>query len=216
MTGWAVTNVDSLDAIPVGDGVVWRPVRRRFDIRAFGINAYTSEGVGQHIVEEHDELGSGAGGHEELYIVVRGRATFTVGGEALDAPAGTLIFVRDPGLKRVAIAEEEGTLVLAVGGEPGTAYAVAPWEFNFGSMPALAAGKYDDAITVLEGGLAEYPGNASILYNLACAESLHGRTADALAHLRESVRGDPKYAERAHVDPDFDPIRSEPGFPTAP
>ena len=119
MTGWEVTSFDSLDAIPVGDGVVWRPVRRQFDIRAFGTNAYTSEGVGKHIIEEHDELGAGAGGHEELYVVVRGRATFTVDGERIDAPAGTLVFIRDPALKRVAIAEEEGTVVLAVGGEPG-------------------------------------------------------------------------------------------------
>ena len=103
-------------------------MRRRLGIRAFGINAYTSEGVGQHVVEEHDETGSGAGGHEEMYVVVRGRATFTLGGETLDAPAGTIVFIRDPAVKRVAIAEEEGTLVLAVGGEPGAPYEVSPWE----------------------------------------------------------------------------------------
>jgi tetratricopeptide repeat protein len=213
MSGWEVTSFDSLDAIPVGDGVVWRPVRRQFDIRAFGTNAYTSEGVGKHIIEEHDELGAGAGGHEELYVVVRGRATFTVDGETTDAPAGTLIFIRDPALKRFAIAEEDDTVVLAVGGEPGQAYAVSPWEFSFGAMPALAAGRYDEAIALLESGLAEYPGNASILYNLACAESLHGLTAQAITHLGEALPGNPKYAARAAVDPDFDPIRGEPGFP---
>jgi hypothetical protein len=213
MSGWEVTNLDSLDAIPIGDGVVWRPVRRQFDIRAFGTNAYTSEGVGKHIVEEHDELGAGAGGHEELYVVVRGRATFTVDGEAIDAPAGTLVFVRDPALKRVAIAEEEGTVVLAVGGEPGRAYEVAPWEFSFGAMPALAEERYEEAIALLEAGLAEHPGNASILYNLACAESLSGRTPEAIAHLSAALPGNPKYEARARVDPDFDSIRGEPGFP---
>jgi hypothetical protein len=206
-------HLDSLDSIPVGDGVVWRPVRRRFGIRAFGTNAYTSEGVGTHIIEDHDELGSGAHGHEELYVVVRGRATFTVDGEAVDAPAGTMVFIGDPALKRVAIAEEEGTIVLAVGGEPGQAYEVSPWEFSFGAMPALAAGRYEEAIAMLEAGLAEHPGNASILYNLACAESLHGRTKGALAHLSEALPDNPKLAERARVDPDFDPIRDEPGFP---
>ena len=34
---------------------------------------------------------------------------------------GTLVFIRDPALRRVAIAEEAGTVVLAVGGEPGRA-----------------------------------------------------------------------------------------------
>jgi len=157
MSGWEVSSFDSLDAISVGDGVVWRPVRRQFDIHAFGINAYTSEGVGQHIVEEHDELGSGAAGHEELYIVVRGRAIFTVDGETIDAPAGTIVFVRDPALKRVAIAEEDGTIVLAVGGEPGQAYQVSPWETNFGAIPALHEGRYADAIAMLEAGPTKHP-----------------------------------------------------------
>jgi hypothetical protein len=214
MTGWEVTRLDDLDAIPVGDGVVWRPIRKRFGIRAFGTNAYTSEGVGQHIVEEHDETGSGAGGHEELYVVIRGRATFTVDGETVDAPAGTMVFVGDPALKRVAIAEEEGTVVLAVGGEPGRAYEVSPWETNFASLPLLKEGRYAEAVELLAEGLRDHPGNASILYNLACAESLDGRTAEALAHLRESLAaGPPRYTERAKVDPDFDPIRAEPGFP---
>ena len=124
-----------------------------------------------------------------------------------------MVFIGDPALKRAAIAEEEGTIVLAVGGEPGQAYEVSPWEFSFGAMPALTAGRHEEAIALLEAGLTEYPGNASILYNLACAESLHGRTTEALTHLREALPGNPKYAERARVDPDFDPIRGEPGFP---
>jgi hypothetical protein len=214
MTGWEVTTFDSLDSIPVGEGVIWRPVRRQFDIRAFGINAYTSEGIGQHIVEEHDEKGSGAGGHEELYVVVRGRATFTVDGEEIDAPAGTMVFVRDPALRRVAVAEEEGTIVLAVGGEPGSVYEVSPWEFNFGAIPLMSEGRFVEAIALIQKGLDEHHGNASLLYNLACAEALEGRTAEALAHLRESLATNPKFAERARVDPDFDAIRDLPGFPT--
>ncbi len=213
MTGWEVAHLDSLDAIPVGEGVVWRPLRRQFDIRAFGINAYTSEAVGQHIIEKHHELGSGAGGHEELYVVVRGRATFTVAGESVDAPAGTMIFVRDPALERVAVAEEEGTLVLAIGGEAGSAYEISPWEFNFGAMPLLRERRFREAIALIQKGLDEHHGNASLLYNLARAESLEGRTPEALTHLRESLAANPTYAERARVDPDFDPIRGEPGFP---
>jgi hypothetical protein len=211
--GWDAVRLDELDAVPLPEGLVWRPVRRRLGIRAFGINAYTSEGPGRHVVEEHDEAGSGAGGHEEVYVVVRGRATFTIGGEALDAPAGTIVFIRDPALKRLAIAEEEGTFVLAVGGEPGRAFEVSPWEFSFSAGPLLAEGRYDEAIALMEEGLAERPGNASLLYNLACAESLAGRPLEALGHLTEALRAEPSYAERARLDPDFDPIRREPGFP---
>src|SRR5205085_10592306 len=104
MSGWETVHLDELDSIPIA-GVVWHPVRRRLGVRAFGVNAYTAEGVGKQVVEEHDETGGGAGGHEELYLVVQGRATFTVDGETIEAPAGTIVFIRDPKLKRVALAE---------------------------------------------------------------------------------------------------------------
>jgi len=127
MSGWESAHVDELDALRVA-GVVWRPVRRRFDIRAFGMNAYTAEGVGEQIVEEHDESNLG---HQEVYVVVRGRVTFTIGDETLDAPAGTLVFIRDPSLRRVAVAETGDAVVLAVGNAPGKAYEVSEWEERF-------------------------------------------------------------------------------------
>jgi hypothetical protein len=88
-------------------------------------------------VERHDEReddGSAAGRHEELYVVLRGRARFVVDGEAHDAPAGTLVAVLDPAAVREAVAEEEGTVVLAVGARPGVAFEPSPWE-----LQALAA-----------------------------------------------------------------------------
>jgi tetratricopeptide (TPR) repeat protein len=210
--GWEAVHVDELDAIPVA-GVVWHPLRRRLGIRAFGTNVYTSEGVGKHIVEEHDELGSGAGGHEEMYVVLRGRARFTIDGEDLDAPAGTIVFVQNPAVRRVAFEEEEGTVVLAVGGEPGRAYEPSPWEHTFSAVPLLRDERWDEAIAELEAGLREHPRNASILYNLACAESMSGRTVEALTHLQEAIRRNPSYRRNAATDPDFAPIRREPGFP---
>jgi tetratricopeptide (TPR) repeat protein len=211
-TGWEAVRVDDLDAIPVA-GVIWRPLRRRLGIRAFGTNVYTSQGVGKLIVEEHDELGSGAGGHEEMYVVLRGRARFTIDGESLDAPAGTIVFIRDPAVKRVAVEEEAGSVVLAVGGEPGRAYEPSPWEHTFSAVPMLANEQWDEAIAELEAGLREHPGNAAILYNLACAESMAGRTIDALTHLQEAVRRNPRFRQNAATDPDFAAIRREPGFP---
>jgi len=38
----SVRHVDELDRIEMEDGFVWRPIRRAFDIRAFGVNAYTT------------------------------------------------------------------------------------------------------------------------------------------------------------------------------
>jgi hypothetical protein len=211
--GWQATRLAELDSVPLFDGIVWHPVRSKLGIRASGINAYTSEEVGGQVVEEHDETGGGSAGHEELYVVVAGRATFTIGGETLDAPAGSLVFISDPKLRRKAIAEEAGTLVLAIGAEPGVAYEVSPWESYFGALPALREKRYDDAIAQIEAGLVERPGHPSILYNLACAESLAGRPLEAITHLQEAVRADGTYLERARTDPDFDTIRREQGFP---
>jgi quercetin dioxygenase-like cupin family protein len=64
------------------------------------------------VIEEHDELGSGSGGHEELYFVATGHAEFTLDGATVDAPAGSIVFVR-PEQRRGAIAKASGTTVLA-------------------------------------------------------------------------------------------------------
>jgi uncharacterized Ntn-hydrolase superfamily protein len=48
-----------------------------------------------------------------------------------------------------------------------------------------------------------------LLYNLACYESLAGRSAAAVTHLRRAVELDGSYRALAADDPDFDPIRAE-------
>jgi hypothetical protein len=105
-------------------------VRRHFDVRAFGVNGITGN-AGDEMVEPHDERDDERNltdGHEELFAVMSGHAVFTVGGEDLDAPAGTLVFVRDPSLIRSARATADGTSILAVGGKAGAPYHVARWE----------------------------------------------------------------------------------------
>jgi tetratricopeptide (TPR) repeat protein len=77
----------------------------------------------------------------------------------------------------------------------------------------LDAGRYDEALELFAEGLREHPSNPSLLYNLACAEARAARTEDAVAHLREAIAGDGRWAERARTDPDFDGIRGAPGFP---
>jgi len=124
--------LDDLQATPV-EGTLWKPIRSTLGIRAFGINAYAAERAGDRLFNEHDETESFAGRqrHEELYVVLEGRATFTVDGEDVDAPARTLVFVEDPASRRGAVAAEAGTTVLAIGGPVGEAYEPAPWEARF-------------------------------------------------------------------------------------
>lgn len=204
------THVDELDAIELPDGFVWRPIRRRFGIRAFGVNAYTAREVGGRLVEEHSEV---ALGHQEIYLVLRGRARFTIDGTEHDLGPGQLVFLRDPAIRRGAVALELDTVVIALGGRPGSAHTVSPWEAMFAAVPAVNRGEWAEAIALHETALAEQPDNAPLLYNLACVESLAGRHLDALLHLERAVELDPKWAEHARADPDFDAIRAEPAFP---
>ena len=199
---------------PGRDGLVWHPVRRRLGIRAFGINAYTGEAVGKHVVEEHDETGGGAGGHEELYVVVRGRATFTVDGETLDAPAGTLVFIRDPTLKRSAIAEEEGTLVLAVGGEPGAPTRSRRGSAYFAAMPLLDSGALGRGDRAARGGPARASRQPVAPLQPRLRRVARGPQGDALTHLQEAVGARRNATPTApRVDPDFDAIRARARLP---
>ena len=116
---------------PEAGSYEWKPVRHHLDVRSFGVNAMVAPGAGNEVVEEHDEMGSNAAQHEELYFVARGHARFTVAGEEVDAPTGTFVFVADPQAVRSARALEAGTTVLAVGGKPGEAYRVSAWEKKY-------------------------------------------------------------------------------------
>lgn len=105
-------------------------VRRHFDVRAFGVNGITGN-AGEEMVEPHHEADDEVNrtdGHEELFAVMSGHAVFTVDGETVDAPAGTLVFVRDPSLIRSARATLDGTSILAVGARAGVPYEISRWE----------------------------------------------------------------------------------------
>ena len=51
-----------------------------------------------------------------------------------------------------------------------------------------------------------------MFYNLACCESLAGRTTDAVAHLRRAIDMSERFRAYAKDDSNFDPIRDEPAF----
>jgi hypothetical protein len=207
-------HVDDLERLHATEHGIWRPVRRRLGITAFGINGYTAERAGDPVIEPHDELGSGAGHHEELYLVQSGHATFTIDGEEVDAPAGTLVFVPDPEARRSAVAVEAGTTLLVIGGRTGAALPTAPYEHWFAAEPVFRAGDHAGAEAILLEGLREHPGHPGMLYNLACVAAQAGNPDRALDRLRQAVEADPSLARSAASDPDFDPIRDLPGFPS--
>jgi tetratricopeptide (TPR) repeat protein len=204
-----LVHIDELDAIEMPEGFVWRPVRRRFGIGAFGTNAYTPGASGQ-IVEEHTEQ---VLGHEELYLVLRGRVRFTVGDDEHELGPGQLVHLRDPSLRRAGVALTDDAAVLAVGGKPGAPHEVSAWEYTFAASPHVRAGRYDDARRMLHEGLEAKPGSPPILYDLACVEALAGEKDKALELLNESVAAEERFREYAQTDEDFASIRDDPGFP---
>jgi tetratricopeptide (TPR) repeat protein len=189
------------------------PIRIPLGIGAFGINAYAAREAGGHLIEEHDELGAGAGGHEEVYLVLKGHARFVVDGEEVDGPAGTFVFLPDPATRRGATAAEAETVVLVVGGTRGEAFEPSPWESWLEALPLYTAKDYEGATAILARALEEHPDNPNVLYNLACCEALAGHGGQALEHLRRSAELDPRVVDWASADSDLDPIRDEPGFP---
>jgi len=211
--GARVITIDDVETLPVLDGELqWHPLRHTLGIRAFGINAYTAAKAGDLVVEEHTEE---ALGHEEVYIVLEGRATFVLDGEEFDAPAGTVVHLSDPRVKRLAHAAQDGTRVLAVGGPPDAAYEPSPWEPAFRAEALARASDPEGAVAIVRESLEQHPDNPSVLYNLACFETLAGHHDDAIAHLTQAIELRPASREWAQTDSDLDALRERPDFPAA-
>ena len=209
--GARVIRIDEVQSLPVVGGTLqWHPLRHELGISAFGMNAYTAAKAGDLVVEAHTEE---ALGHEEVYVVLSGRATFTLDGEELDAPAGTVVHLSDPKVRRVARAVEDGTRVLAVGAKPGVAYEPSPWEAAFRAEALARSGDLDGAVRICHEALAEHPDNASALYNLACFETLAGRGDEAFAHLERAIELRPEARQWAQTDEDLAPLRERADFP---
>jgi tetratricopeptide (TPR) repeat protein len=201
--GYEVTSLTGIESVKGPGTLQWTPLRKHLGITAFGINAYTATEAGQDVVEEHNEERLG---HEEIYVVVAGRATFVLDGEEVEVPAGSAVFLRDPKVKRYARAEESGTTVLAVGGKPGS-HEVSAWEYFFTAY-AIAEDDLDGAIDELNAGLAEKPDHAPLHYHLACINARAGRLDEARRQLDRALELDPELRKWADEDEDLAPIRS--------
>ena len=205
---YSIVRIPEIEPISVA-GVHWKPLRRTLGIDAFGINAYAAEAVGEHVVEEHTEETLG---HQEAYVVIAGHATFSLDGEEIDAPRGTVVFIRDPQVRRSAVAVEVGTTVLAIGGVPGV-HTPSAWEWYFEAEKYREAGNHDAALELLADAEERFPNHAGVLYSLACWQSLAGDTGAAIASLQAAFQADPKSAKWAEGDADLDAIRGLPGSP---
>src|SRR4051812_6878075 len=118
MPDWTAVRIDEVEAVPwQGTELRWHPLRSALGTLVTGIAAFTAPRAGQELVEDHVESADGRG-QEELYLVLRGRAAFTLDGEALDAPAGTIVRA-GPTVRRHAVAAEPDTAGVAIGGPRG-------------------------------------------------------------------------------------------------
>jgi hypothetical protein len=208
---YGTARIDELERLPAfGEHGVWRPVRHHFGIEGFGINAYTADQAGDRVIEQHDELGAaGAGRHQELYVVLTGRAAFTLDGEEVDAAAGTFVFVGEPDVVRGAVASEAGTTVIAIGARPGVPFEVSPWEYRF---RARAVGG-PEAHEILDEAAERYPDDWTVPYDRACLYALDGDSAAAaLESLARAVELHPEVRSRAVDDEDLASLRGDPEF----
>ena len=206
-----VTSLDTLEPQEGADGARWFRLRRDLDVGAFGVNAYGAD-AGERVIEEHDELGTGAGRHEELYLILRGSATFELGGDKRRVGPGEIVFIYDPSVRRGAIADQDGTVVLVVGGKPGVAYAVSAWEAAADAYPLWRSGDIAGAVEILRSVVETNPEAGIVLYNLACAETLLGEHDAAIDHLRRAIEAEERFREFAKTDGDFDAVRDRAEF----
>jgi hypothetical protein len=213
---YVFARLDDLEPAPLiapgatDDGRQRFDVRRRLDITSFGIQAFRAPSE-VDVIREHDEIGPlGSAGQEELYIVLNGAATFEIDGEALEAPAGSLVLVQ-PAAKRKALAKDDATTILVVGGTPGEAYVPAPIEASE-AMAAYGAGDYETAIAKQLVVVEKRPTDPVACFNAACFEARAGRTGEAIDHLQRAIDIDDRIKELIRTDEDLDSLREDPRF----
>ena len=130
--------------------------------------------------------------------MLRGHAVFELDGDQVDAPAGTLVFA-PPTTRRSASAMEEGTTILLLEGTPGKGYEARGWELWAPLAPLYESGEYAEVADRLRGVVTAAPQYPMLFFNLACCESLSGRTSDALDHLRRAIEMSEEFHARRHA-----------------
>ena len=101
----------------------WQRLNGPLGVRAFGVNAVAME-PGDGADMTHDEADCG---HQEMYVVVTGRARFRLGDEEVEAGPGDVVSVPEPAQTRNYWAVEPGTRILCVGAAPGPDHPYGEW-----------------------------------------------------------------------------------------
>ena len=203
---YTIARIDEIERVSyLGSNLI--PVRYTLGFRPAGTNAWAADAGGQ-LIPPHEE----DPGREELYVVLRGRAKFTVGDESSDAPQGTLVFV-PPEVFRTAVAEEDDTIVLAVGGIVGEAFSGGNWD-TFAVADALRrSGRIEEGREVLRKAREERPDSWAMAYNSGCWEALAGNRDEAFEHLRRARElGPDEVRPYLEGDNDLDSLRDDPRF----
>ena len=213
--GFAFARLDDLEPAPIlapgapDDGRQRFDVRRRFEIAAFGIQAFSAPS-GVDVIREHDETVLGEAGQEELYVVLNGAATFEIDGESVEAPAGSFVHVQ-PFAKRKATAKDDGTQILVVGGTPGRAYEPTPDEAGE-AFVAYTDADYQTAIAKQLVVVEKRPNDPVAHFNAGCFAARAGRGDEAIEHLRRAVEINGRIKELMATDVDLDSIREDRRF----
>src|SRR5689334_12726372 len=212
---YVVAKLDELEPAPriappesTDDGRRSFDIRRNLGVEAFGVQAFSAPN-GVTVINEHDEMLLGEG-QEELYIVLKGAATFEIDGESVDAPTGALVNVQ-PEAKRKATATEDDTMILAVGGTRGKPYEPAPEEMRE-AFAAYNGQDYEKALAKQLVVVEKRPNNPVARFNVGCFAARSGHADQAIEALRQAVEINPRIKELIATDEDLDSIREDPRF----
>ena len=132
MADVTVKRLEDFEAI-FGGG--FRRVRAGLGVSSFGL-ALMDFPPGFTRYPEHDH---GPDGQEEVYLVLDGEATLTVGGEDYELEAGVFARVGPQEARKISTGEE-GARVLAIGASPGKVYEAPEFTEEGQPDPMLATG----------------------------------------------------------------------------
>jgi hypothetical protein len=202
---YRVLALDEVEPVPGPASLAWRPLRAELGLRAFGLSSFVAANAGENVIEPHTELDGRR--HQELYVVIRGAARFTLDGETFDAPTGTLVSVPDPSVHRHAVATHAGTEVLAFGGDPGFEPAGHEWMWRVRHMLPQ---QVDHARALADAGLAELPDSPGLWYCQALVAAADQRPDEARQWLAKATRRSPELREEARSEHLLADITDEP------
>ena len=207
-----VAQLDDIEGYSDEGRPTWRPIRTALGVHAFGINAWEATEPGQQLIGEHDEVGAGAGGHEEVYVVTSGRARFTVDGRPI-RPRRARSSSSGPGEHALGHGRGAGH------GRPGRGRQArrGVQRLAVGALGRGAPLLEDPGVGAGDRGARRPARRAAGQRRDALQPRLRrgtGRSGrGAIVHLQRAVELDPRFRDHAQTDPDLESLRGDARFP---